>query len=77
MSDLTDNKFYPSAEQRREILRYYFENHGNVSECVQRLGTDFGRRKAPSPSAPHVRYLVKKVKETGMFIDKSNVMLNN
>ena len=30
--------------------------------------TDFGRREAPK--APYVRYLVKKVKETGMLIDK-------
>ena len=29
---------------------------------------DFGRREAPS--APYVRYLVKKVKETGILIDK-------
>ena len=32
------------------------------------LRTDFGRREAPS--APYVRYLVKKVKETGILIDK-------
>ena len=35
---------------------------------MPRLGTDFGRREAPSP--PYVRYLVKKVKETGILIDK-------
>ena len=29
---------------------------------------DFGRRKAPS--APYVRYHVKKLKETGIVIDK-------
>ena len=29
---------------------------------------DFGRREAPL--APYVRYLVKKVKETGILIDK-------
>ena len=33
-----------------------------------RLHTDFERREAPS--APYVSYLVKKVKETGIFIDK-------
>ena len=49
-------------------MRHYFENHGNVAECVQKLRTNFGRREAPS--APYVRYLVKKVKETGMLIDK-------
>ena len=38
-------------------------------ECVRKLRTDFGRRKAPS--APYVRYLVKKVKKTGILIDKS------
>ena len=55
-------------EKRWEILRHYFENHGNVAENVRKLRTDFGRRKAPSTS--HVHYLVKKVKETGILIDK-------
>ena len=44
-------------EQRWQILRHYFENYGNV-----------GRREAPS--APYVRYLKKKIKETGILIDK-------
>ena len=35
---------------------------------MRKLGTDFGKREAPS--APYVRYLVKKVKETGVLIDK-------
>ena len=35
---------------------------------MQKLHTDFGKRK--TPSAPYVRYLVKKVKETGFLIDK-------
>ena len=43
-------------------------DYGNVAECVRILRTDFGRTVAPS--APYVRYLVKKVKETGIFIDK-------
>ena len=47
-----------TLEQRWEILRHYFENHGNVAECVRKLRTGFGRREAPS--APYVRYLVKK-----------------
>ena len=47
-------------------MRHYFENHVNVAECVRKLHTDFVTREAPS--APYVRYLVKKVKETG--IDK-------
>ena len=55
-------------EQRCEILRHYFENHGNVAECVRKLRTDFGRSEAPSAS--YVRYLVKKMKETGILIDK-------
>ena len=37
-------------------------------ECMRKLRTDFGRTEAPS--APYVRYLVKKVKETDIFIDK-------
>ena len=45
-------------EQRWEILRHYFENPGNVAECVRKLRTNFLRREAPS--APYVRYLVKK-----------------
>ena len=52
-----------------EILRHYSANHGNVAECVRKLSPDFGRREAPS--APYVRYLVKKkMKETGILIDK-------
>ena len=53
-----------TLEQRWEILRHYFQNHGNVAECVRKLLTYFGRREAPS--VPYVRYLVKKVKETGI-----------
>ena len=41
---------------------------GWLAECVRKLRTDFGRREAPS--APYVCYLVKKVKETGILIDK-------
>ena len=44
-------------------MRDCFENHGNVAECVRKLRTDFERREALS--APYVRYLVQKVKETG------------
>ena len=57
-----------TLEQRWEILRHYFENPGNVAECVRKLRTDFGRVEAPS--APYVLYFVKKVKETGILIDK-------
>ena len=46
-------------------MRRYFEN---VAECVRKLHTDFGRREVPS--APYVRYLMKKVKETGILIEK-------
>ena len=58
---------YP-LEQFWEILRHYFEIHANVAECMQKLRTDFGRREAPF--APYVCYLVKKVKEAGILIDK-------
>lgn len=57
-----------TLDQRWEILRLYFENHGNVAECVRKLRTEFGRKEAPS--APYVRYFVKKVRETGLLIDK-------
>ena len=35
---------------------------------MRKLHTNCGRRAAPS--APYIGYLVKKVKETGMLIDK-------
>ena len=54
-----------TIEQRQKILRHYFENHSNVTECVRKLLTDFGRKEAPS--TPYVHYLVK---ETGILIDK-------
>ena len=57
-----------TLEQRWEILRHYFENRGNVAECARKLRTNFGRREVPSAS--YIRYLVKKVKETGILIDK-------
>ena len=53
-----------TLEQRRERLRHYFENHGNVAECVQ----NFGRREASS--TPHICFLAKKLKEIGTLIDK-------
>ena len=42
-----------TLEQRWEILRHYFEKHGNVAECVRKLRTNFRRRE--TPSAPYVR----------------------
>ena len=60
--------FVYALEQGWEILRYYFENHRNVAECVRKLRADFGRRVAPSAS--YVRYLVKKVEATSILIDK-------
>ena len=57
-----------TLEQRCKQLRYYFENHCNDAVCVRKLRTDFERKE--SPSASYVRYLVKKVKETGILIDK-------
>ena len=47
---------------------YTLEQNGNVAECVRKLRTGFGIREAPSAS--YVRYLAKKVKETGILIDK-------
>ena len=57
-----------ALEQRWEILRLYFKNHGNVAECVRKLRMDFGRRE--EPSAAYVRCLMNKMKETGILIDK-------
>ena len=47
-----------TPEQRQEILRHYFENHGNIAECVRKLRTAFGRRGVLSDL--YFRYLVKK-----------------
>lgn len=41
-------------------------NIRTVEECVRKCV----RILEEAPSAPYVRYLVKKVKETGIFIDK-------
>ena len=49
-------------------MGHYFKN-GNVAECVRKLRTDFGRREAPS--APYVHYLVKKVQECCLVIEKT------
>ena len=57
-----------TVEHRWEKLRHYFENYGNVAECVRKFRTDFGRSEAPS--TPYVRYLVKEIKETSILIDK-------
>ena len=57
-----------TLEQWWEILQHYVENHGNVAKCMRKLRTDFKRRE--TTSAPYVRYLVKKVKETGILSDK-------
>ena len=57
-----------TLQQRWKILRHHFENHGNLAECVRKLRTDLGTREAPSAS--YVRYLVKKIKEAGILIDK-------
>ena len=74
---MTDNSFYPSAEQIWLCIRLNnagkycdttLKNHGNVAECVRKLRTDFGRREAPS--APYVYCLVKKVNEPCILIDK-------
>ena len=35
---------------------------------MRNLSTDFGRKEAPS--AAYIRYLVEKVKETGILMDK-------
>ena len=52
-------------------MRYYFENHSNVAECVRKLRTDF--RRSEAPTAPYVRHLVRKVNKTGILSDKPNL----
>ena len=58
-----------TLEQRWKILRYYFEMIMVMLQnvCVNKR-MDFGRRE--TPSAPYIRYLVKKVKETAILLDK-------
>ena len=60
-----------TLEQRWEIFRHYFENRGNVAECVRKFRMDLGRRKAPSP--PYVRYLVQKSKNHSVKSQKQCV----
>ena len=52
-----------TLEQRSKILPHYFEDHGNIAECVRKLHTDFERRAL---SAPYVRYFV----ENNAYIEK-------
>lgn len=57
-----------TIEERVKIVQFYFENYGNVAECVRKLRMEMGRNEAPS--APYVRFLLKKLRETGTIIDK-------
>ena len=57
-----------TLEQRWEIMRHYFENHGNVEESARKFRTDFGRREAPS--VPFLHYLMENLNETSILIDK-------
>ena len=57
-----------TLEQRWEILQHYFENHGNVAECVRKLHRVIGKKRSTVTS--FFRYLVEKVKQTAIFIDK-------
>ena len=54
-----------TLEQRREILRHYFENHGNVAECVRKLCTDFGGCTVSSVCS----LSCEKLKETVILIE--------
>ena len=59
-----------TLEQRWEMLRYFFENHDNVTECVRKLSTDFERTEIPSAS--YVRYLVKSERSWHPHPDNQN-----
>ena len=58
MSELTNIVVVYTIQQCWDILRHYFENHGNVAKCVRKLNTEFGRRE--EQSAPYLSYLEKK-----------------
>ena len=70
MFDLTylSNLFYPFA--KRIWLCIHLNNVGKYYDntCMRILRTQFGRREAPS--AKYVHYIVKKVKESPISIDK-------
>ena len=79
MYDLADNLFYPPAERiwlctrLNNAGRYcdiILQNHSNVENecenCVRILEEEKHRQ-----SAPYVRYVVKKMKEIGILLDKS------
>ena len=70
-------KFHPKSEKRGKFHQYQrsggsWSAQGLHEYCriVRKLRTDFGKRGAPS--TPYVRYLVKKVTEIGILIDKLN-----
>ena len=57
-----------SLEQCWEMLNHYFDNSGNVAQCVRILRANFGREVAPA--APYARYFVNKVKEKCVPLNK-------
>ena len=78
MSGLTDNYIYPSPERICLCIRLnnagkYCHINLNIMVMLQNVGEiceilDFGRREASS--APYVHYLVEKVNEIGILINK-------
>ena len=58
-------------EQRWEILRHYFENHGNAAECVCENCVWILEKEKHCQLRMFV-FLWKKVKETGFLINKPN-----
>ena len=56
-----------TLEQRWKILRHYFENHGNVAECMRKLCTVRPYRTVSSVCS----LSCEKSEEPGILIDKS------
>ena len=47
-----------------EILRHYFENHGNVVECMQKLRTDLDKLKHEKPKTVRISDNIAAVAES-------------
>ena len=67
MSDLTDNYFSTSAE--RIWLCKRLNNAGKYCDIILKIMVML-QNACENTSAPYVRYLVKKLKETDILVDK-------
>ena len=59
-----------ALEQRWEILRHYFENHGNAAECRMCAKIAYGFWKKRSTVSSVCPLSCERTEETGILIDK-------